>query len=391
MRWKTTLTVLAAVFLLVPLTSARTYTLTGRTFYFKTGSSYIVFPSEILPLQFQSLYRDALSRWNFGDYWIRTTGNMTLTSWFAYQWLNYTVSGGTQEIYCGVKPYTVYFDDVLQTEDVSWSYESGVVTVTPSGTDVAVGFGTKPVAVLGLSKPEAEVGENINFYGANSYDLDGGYLTDYSFTFGDGASISGVIYTRSHSYTEAGVYTATLTVTDDEGQTNSTTRLITVVGPQEGFFLYFPENESLGFQNDIGETVRLEVTSGTWNSTINKITLTSEKGYFQFVANENTSLRLDYTVYGVTVRGDGGHGARTVETGNSIRVAESDTVTLEWSRHFTPWIPFSFILGMVGVCSLFAGPLYAVQKCKEGEYNKGLTTGLAVCTIGVGFFIAWLW
>ena len=77
----------------------------------------------------------------FDNYGIRTTSNMLITSWFIDNWLNYTTTAGTQDISYGTEPSAVYFDDVTQTKDDTWSYSGGVTTITPSGTDVGVFFG----------------------------------------------------------------------------------------------------------------------------------------------------------------------------------------------------------------------------------------------------------
>jgi uncharacterized protein YkwD len=70
--------------------------------------------------------------------------------------------------------------------------------------------------------PVADVGPNISRFGlqigvdgSRSYDPDG-EIVSYLWDFGDGsAAVEGV--TTSHAYTEFGVYTVTLIVTDDEG------------------------------------------------------------------------------------------------------------------------------------------------------------------------------
>jgi hypothetical protein len=67
----------------------------------------------------------------------------------------------------------------------------------------------------------------VNF-SVNAYDPDG-YIVDYFWTFGDGASDSGA--SVAHTYQTAGSYTATVTVTDDYGDTASASVVIQVTGP----------------------------------------------------------------------------------------------------------------------------------------------------------------
>lgn len=64
------------------------------------------------------------------------------------------------------------------------------------------------------------------FNASASGDSDG-TIVAYEWTFGDGTTGTGV--TASRTYTTAGTYTVGLTVRDDDGATNSTTRSITVV------------------------------------------------------------------------------------------------------------------------------------------------------------------
>ena len=65
----------------------------------------------------------------------------------------------------------------------------------------------------------------VYFDGSGSDDPDG-TISFYSWNFGDGATASGI--TTSHTYNSAGNYTATLTVTDDDGATDSSS--IQIVG-----------------------------------------------------------------------------------------------------------------------------------------------------------------
>jgi len=80
---------------------------------------------------------------HFGTYWISTSGTpITITTYFTNGWLNYSSNAGTQQVHNGTKPSVVYFDGVNQTEDDTWSYADGTVTLTPSGTDVAIAWAT---------------------------------------------------------------------------------------------------------------------------------------------------------------------------------------------------------------------------------------------------------
>jgi len=71
-------------------------------------------------------------------------------------------------------------------------------------------------------------GESLQFDGSESYDPDGQIYT-YSWTFGDGASAQG--RTVSHTYTNSGTYTVSLTVTDDKGTSDSSSTKITILKP----------------------------------------------------------------------------------------------------------------------------------------------------------------
>ena len=68
--------------------------------------------------------------------------------------------------------------------------------------------------------------ESIKFFPNNSADIDGKIIR-YSWVLGDG-NVSNEI-TPTHSYFKAGIFNITLTVTDDDGASNSTTVQIIVL------------------------------------------------------------------------------------------------------------------------------------------------------------------
>ena len=70
-----------------------------------------------------------------------------------------------------------------------------------------------------------------SFDGSASTDSDG-TISSYSWALGDGNSASGA--TVNHSYANDGSYTVTLTVTDNDGATDSTSQVVTVAAADNG-------------------------------------------------------------------------------------------------------------------------------------------------------------
>ena len=92
-----------------------------------------------------------------------------------------------------------------------------------------------PVASFTHSPANPLANQTLTFDASNSSDPDG-YITSYEWDFGDGniANTTGPIIT--HSYASAGDYIVNLTVTDDDGATNSTFKQITVFELEEFIF-----------------------------------------------------------------------------------------------------------------------------------------------------------
>ncbi len=87
----------------------------------------------------------------------------------------------------------------------------------------ACGYSQPPVANAG-SDVTVSVGQSVSFDGSASYDPDG-TIVSYSWSNG----LSGAVASRT--YNSPGMYAVALTVTDDSGETDSDSRLVTVVSP----------------------------------------------------------------------------------------------------------------------------------------------------------------
>ncbi len=106
----------------------------------------------------------------------------------------------------------VYYHELSATE-VAAHHAAGIGTPTTNHSPVAAFTST----VSGLTA-------TVN--GSGSSDPDG-TIASYAWTFGDGGSATGVS-PAPHTYAVAGSYNVTLTVTDDDGATNSLTKVVTV-------------------------------------------------------------------------------------------------------------------------------------------------------------------
>jgi cytochrome c len=112
-----------------------------------------------------------------------------------------------------------------------------------------------PVAEATADKDSGPVGLTVQFDGEASEDPDGDDLT-YAWDFdGDGTDDSSAI-NPSHTYTEAGTFTARLLVTDPTGKTGTSTVVITVGNTRPTVELEIPPQGGL---YDWGDDIQFEV------------------------------------------------------------------------------------------------------------------------------------
>ncbi len=85
-----------------------------------------------------------------------------------------------------------------------------------------------PVATFTTNTTNGFIPLSVFFDSTGSQDLDG-TITSYSWNFGDNTTATTPIV--EHRYTKAGIFTATLTITDNKGSSVSTSKQITVIDP----------------------------------------------------------------------------------------------------------------------------------------------------------------
>jgi len=94
-----------------------------------------------------------------------------------------------------------------------------------------IGSTIPPVADFTYAPTNPTIDDIIQF-DDDSWDLDG-VVVAWNWTFGDGGVSTNV--NPAHQYANAGAFTVTLTVTDDEGAQTSTSQIVTVTGPSAAF------------------------------------------------------------------------------------------------------------------------------------------------------------
>ncbi|MFZ4432888.1 MAG: PKD domain-containing protein, partial [Microthrixaceae bacterium] len=117
------------------------------------------------------------------------------------------------------------------------TYDAGTYTATLVVQDSEGALASTTVQVIANVAPTAVAESDVtlgdgpltvNFTGSNSTDADG-TIVGYEWDFGDGSPVSNVA-NPSHTYAP-GIWTATLTVTDDQGATSTATVTIDVNDP----------------------------------------------------------------------------------------------------------------------------------------------------------------
>jgi len=110
---------------------------------------------------------------------------------------------------------------------------------------------SEPSAEFNYSPSSPQVGESVTFDGSASTDSDGSVVS-YQWDFGGDGTVDMISVMPQYTFTEAGEYTVTLTVADDDGATDTVTRTITVTSGDKDVAWYDPYVDEHGAVSDAG-------------------------------------------------------------------------------------------------------------------------------------------
>jgi len=221
------------------------------------------------------------------------------------------------------------------------------VTLTVADNRGATGTATRGISVTANAAPTATFTATpisgraplpVSFDASGSRDTDG-TIASYAWTFGDTGTGTGA--TPQYTYNTAGTFTATLTVTDNEGATGTFSRIITVAPPVGSVSVTVKDTNGIGIAgapvvatvggasrssttNASGVALVTDVLVGTGTVAVSRDTFISKSVPVTVTANTTTSL--DVTLERVT-KATGG----VLTTSNPIAVASADGKTLEFS------------------------------------------------------------
>jgi PKD repeat protein len=201
---------------------------------------------------------------------IPPTASFTATA----AWLVVSVDGsGSSDADGTIASYAWNFGDgaVATGKTATHTYAAGgtyTITLTVTDNDGLTDSDAKSVTVRPAIPPVAAISATTTFLdvsvsGAGSSDADG-TIVSYAWNFGDGATASGV--TATHTYAAQGIFTITLTVTDNDGLTGIATKDVSVRPPNPPVASYtYSVDGPLLMVDASGSSAEAGIASYTWN------------------------------------------------------------------------------------------------------------------------------
>src|SRR3989338_5669369 len=240
----------------------------------------------------------------------------------SYQWTEEAMVVGTTAIInsdFSVGSHTL----ILTVSDNEGTIASDEVIITVSANQ-------PPIANAGPDQ-SAYVDDIVSFSGSGSNDPDGS-IVSYQWAFGDGATASGI--TVSHAYAALGIYTVTLTVTDNGGAVGTDAAQVIISEPQDSPTAYGDIVLSVsGYRswratalvtlretNASGSMIQNAMVEGYWSGTYAKKVsgTTNNEGQIKFETYRiKSSGAINFTITGV-IKEDGTEYILAGETTDSI-------------------------------------------------------------------------
>lgn len=228
---------------------------------------------------------------------------------------------------------------------------------------------------------------------ANSSDPDG-TIASYAWDFGDGGTDSGP--TASHVYATAGTYTVTLTVTDDDGATASTTRQVTANNSPTAAFNETIDDLTVSFDGSGSSDPEGAIASYAWNfgdgttgtgATPSHtyaaggdydvtLTVTDQLGATDTVTRQvsvtSTDVPLALDSFDRTV----GSGWGSAEVGGAWTPNASANLTVAGGR------------GLIRMAAAGSGPSIALGSVSSSDIELRTTLGLDKASTGSGVYVS---
>ena len=191
----------------------------------------------------------------------------------------------------------------------------------------------EPRAALTATPTEIQQGEEVTF-DARASDAIEGVITEYSWDFGDGTEATTITGFTSHQFLKSGQFNVRLTVTNDQGGTDSTTVLVRVNGAPQ-INISIPEVVRSGdiIQLDASNTVDPEGGPMKFMWDLNYLEDSDGDG-----DTRNDVDSTEEIVYLPTERSGTIMGALTVDDGVGGVVSEQFTIEIQPRRFKVSWI-----------------------------------------------------
>lgn len=175
---------------------------------------------------------------------ITAPGVEILTTYPNNRYVYYSGTSFSSPLTAGIAALMVAANPNITPDEIENGLFSTAVDIGAAGDDNVFGHGLVDASAAvayalnagGMNPPTAEIvvsansvafGTPIDFDGGNSSDTDGGSIVSYDWDFGDG-NTSNQVAINDHVYAQAGSYEVTLTVTDNDGLSDSASTSVQV-------------------------------------------------------------------------------------------------------------------------------------------------------------------